>query len=301
MYSTSRCMDIREFVDDFCEDHPEYVCKSYSIIPLCHFPKFGMELSHLYITRNNSTNKLKLWMGSFDNDLLPHLHRYGHWCDLYYVEKFDEYVALHNSEVRQMFSFEFDNINILFDYSGQLDSHHAYMAFLIENDGKTAFYLFDNDKPSHPIWYDRIITIENNLILATKGSISYILNAIGQSVCCIGEYRMIKLISNFLFLAELNGNKCIRNFEGKTIAPIVKGQFQRLTDEYHYLSKEFDKFSIYDFYGNKSSDDYDSIKNSNNKYLFTQREDKYYLLDLSGRVIEESTDFMTICREFWKN
>ena len=121
----------------------------------------------------------------------------------------------------------------------------------------------------------------------------------GDIVCSLGQYQFIRLIGEDTYLAEMDNCKLIKKFDGKVVAPIVKGQFVRLTNDSHYITHDHNGYAIFDFYGNVITGGYNTIKNSNDKYIVAEKNEEFYLLDLSGLVILKSKDFMIVTRAFW--
>ena len=296
MNSTNDCMPMRAYVDDFTNNHPDYIYQNHSIAPLSTFAKFGNQLSNLYVVLNNSTNKLQLWYSGNNRKTLPGI--YGSNVNLGFDKVSDilDY-AINHQLATKIFPFEFDDVNILLE----LDDPFDYMAFLIENNNRTGLYIRNAMNLNLINWYDEIILIGEDLLLAKEGTVAFILNRFGKKMTSIGEHKFIRLISNNSYLVEINKKQQILNFDGEIIAPVILNEFIRLTDESHYISKYSGKYFICDFYGNVASGGYNAIKNSNNSYIVSQKENVFYLLDLSGKIILESDDYMTVVRNFWSN
>lgn len=177
---------------------------------------------------------------------------------------------------------------------------YSYMAFLISENAETGMYICNHGEIELIKWYNSIEPIGMDFLLAKNKNKSFILDKMGNMVSFLGQYRFKRLINEDTYLAEICDDCLIKKFDGKVVAPIVLGNFERLTDENHYLSKDNNGYSIYDFYGNVISGGYDAIKNFSKKYIVAAKGEESYLLDLSGMIKLKSKDFMTVVRAFWK-
>ncbi len=293
MVTTNDCMPMRSYLSDFIEKYPEYNYMNFEIVSLYEFAKFGKQLSNFYLIRNKLTNLLQLWYSDADFSLLSNKHNLVNNTHT----SFDQVISMviDNYHTKQIIPFEFENVNFLLDYTIRLD--HPY-GLLIENDNKIGLFLINNY--AHLIkWYDQIKHIGYDFLLATENDESFFLNPFGEIVTYLGKCIFGSLINEKLFISVCNGAQSIRNLNNEIVAPVVLYDFVKLTDNQHYLTKCGNKFSIYDFYGNKMSEDFDIIKNMNDRYIVAQNNDEFYLLGLTGNIITHSSDFMVITRVFW--
>ena len=298
MHSTNNCM--RRYLENSIEDGSGFTYQHFAIAPLCEFAKLGNHLQHLYLVRNTITDKLQLWYCDID---VQYVNSYCHLNDQKGNILVDDVVehAFTECITKQIIPFEFDDIEILLDYSIQLEDPCTYMAFLVSENAKTGLFLRHgvNIILNKYKWYDSLEKIGAEHLLAKEENKAFILNKMGDIVCSLGQYQFIRLIGEDTYLAEMDNCKLIKKFDGKVVAPIVKGQFVRLTNDSHYITHDHNGYAIFDFYGNVITGGYNTIKNSNDKYIVAEKNAEFYLLDLSGLVILKSKDFMIVTRAFW--
>lgn len=347
---------MREFIEHNQKyDRKNFInYRNYTILPLKKYPKLGYEFSELYLVCNNLTNKLQLWYSDIDEHLLSFVRRDLSCLD-YFISK-----ALNEYKTKKLVPFEFDDLNILISYQSK-----SYKGLLVDDNGKTGFYVFEDDRSYFVKWYDELRYVGYEYLLAKDDEGSCIIDKYGDIVVCFGKSRFISFVNDELFISEYGGVKAvrnlknevklygeiknigydyllaenengslivdkhgdpvvrlednkfislandklfiseyggvksIRNFRDEIVGPIILDVFIKLTDESHYILKKDDKFSIYDFFGHKISEDYDLIRNMNGSYIVAQSGKMYYLLDLSGNNVISSEDFMEVSRGFW--